>query len=52
MGSIQNQLVQEIGHFMLLWKEIRYVNGVLGALHSSSDWISLKTHQITPPPIL
>ena len=28
------------------------VHGVVGGLHSSSDWISFKTHQKTPPIIL
>ena len=32
--------------------ELRSVNGVIGALHSSSDWISLKTHRMIPPTIL
>ncbi|KAL6269630.1 hypothetical protein ACE6H2_026541 [Prunus campanulata] len=28
------------------------VNGVVGVLCSSSDWISLKTHRMTPPTLL
>jgi hypothetical protein len=32
--------------------EVRSVNVVVGALHSSGDWISLETHQITPPTII
>ena len=32
--------------------EIRSVNGVVGALHNSRDWISLKAHRLTPPTIL
>ena len=32
--------------------EVRTVNGVDGGLHSSRDWISLKTHQMTPPTTL
>ena len=32
--------------------EVRNVNGVVGVFHSSSDWISLKTHRMTPPTIL
>ena len=32
--------------------EVRAVNGVVDVLHSSSDWISLKTHRMTPPTIL
>ena len=32
--------------------EVNSVNGVVGALHSSRYWISLKNHQMTPPTIL
>ena len=32
--------------------EVRSVNEVVGALRSSSDWISLKTQRMTPPTIL
>ena len=33
LGSIRNQMVKEIGHFNFV--EVRSVNGVVGALHSS-----------------
>ena len=32
--------------------EVRAVHGVVRGLHSSSDWISLKTHQMTRPSVL
>ena len=32
--------------------EVCTVNGLVGGLHNSTDWISLKTHQMTPPTIL
>ena len=32
--------------------EVGTVNGVVGGLYSSSDWILLKTPQITPPSTL
>ena len=32
--------------------EVRSINGVIGGLQSSSNWISLKTHRMTPPTIL
>ena len=32
--------------------QVRTLHGVVGALHSSNDWISLKTQQMTPPIIL
>jgi hypothetical protein len=32
--------------------KVRSINGVVGALCSSSGWISLKTHRMTPPNIL
>ena len=32
--------------------EVCTVNGVVGKLHSYSDWISLKTHHMSPPSIL
>ena len=49
------------GRFKINWSkkwdtsclnEVRAVHGVVGGLHISSDWISLKTHQMTPPTIL
>ena len=47
--SIQNQFGKEIGHFMFVRSSFRKWSG---ALHSSSCWISLKTHQMTPLTIL
>jgi hypothetical protein len=32
--------------------EVHSVNIVVGAMRSFGDWISLKTHQMTPPIIL
>ena len=31
--------------------EVRNVHGVVGGLHNSRDWISLKTPRMTPPTI-
>ena len=50
LGSIGNQLVYEIGHFKFKGSLLRI--GVVGVFRSSSDWISLKTQQMTPPTIL
>ena len=48
--SIWYRLVHEIGQFRFVWT--MFLNGVVGVLYSSRDWISLKTHQMTPPTIL
>ena len=32
--------------------EVGNVHEVVAGLHSSSDWISLETHQMSPPTIL
>ena len=50
LDLIWYQLVHEIGQFRFVRRSL--LNGVVGVLHSSRDWISLKTHQMTPPTIL
>ena len=48
LGSIRYRLVHEIGQFSFVRSS--FWNGVVGVLYSSRDWISLKTHQMIPPP--
>ena len=50
LGSIRNKLEYVIGQFK--FNGSSFLIGVVGVFHTSSDWISLKTHQMTPPTIL
>ena len=50
LDSFRCRLVREIGEFRFVGSS--FWNGVVGVLHSFTHWISLKTRQITPPPIL
>ena len=50
LDSIRYLLVLEIGQFRFVRSS--FWNGVVGVLFCSRDWISLKTHQMTPPTIL
>ena len=50
LDSIRYQLVHEIGQFRFVRSSLW--NGVVGLLHSFSQWISLKTQQATPPAIV
>ena len=50
LDSIRYQLVHEIRQFTFVRSSFWIL--VVVVLHSSRDWISLKTHQMTPPTIL
>ncbi|CAL2239435.1 unnamed protein product [Prunus armeniaca] len=50
LDSIRYRLVLEIGQFNFGGSS--FSNGVVGVLLRSRDWISLKSHKMTPPTIL
>ncbi|CAL2256463.1 unnamed protein product [Prunus armeniaca] len=50
LDIIQHGLVHETRQFRFL--QSSFFNGVVGVLHSFSNWIALKTHQMTPPTTL